>query len=139
MTYAEIKQVLSVLPIHGCVDFILNRCVTGIPLEKRPIHLVDMARDKLMIRKDGWTADFKGKYTTGKVTNKIQKTWYDKGELDKMPNNINRFIKMKEVTTLSSENSRLDILSRLSNTISLKNNIALLTDKSNATCTQTTH
>ena len=58
LTEEEIDHARRMGPSAGCERIIINRCIKGMDLEKRPIHCVDLAREKLLLKtKDGWMID----------------------------------------------------------------------------------
>lgn len=70
LTKEEIKHAKQYGPSAGCERLIENRCIKGIEKEKRPIHCVDAARAKFMLRT-------KGVWKTNVDTNKILKPAFD--------------------------------------------------------------
>lgn len=60
-TEEEKEYILKNGPTEGCYNYINKRCIEGKPIEERPIHCVDVAREKYVLRtNDNWIVDIKG-------------------------------------------------------------------------------
>ena len=60
LTEEEIRYISEKGALAGCYNLIANRCINGVELERRPLHCVDTARNKYLLRKDDdWLVDEK--------------------------------------------------------------------------------
>lgn len=72
LTDKEIRYVQDKGASVGCEQLIYDRCIEGVDVMKRPIHCVDTAREKFMLRTDGqWVNDYKGKQMMKRAHNMI--------------------------------------------------------------------
>jgi hypothetical protein len=61
VTKQEKKYILDNDPVMGCYKLIINRCITDMPKEKRPIHCTDISRNKYLVKVDDeWKTDING-------------------------------------------------------------------------------
>jgi hypothetical protein len=73
----EEKQFLSEgSGVSGCVKLLTNRCIKNIEVNKRPFHLVDVARKKYLLRTGGdWVLDIGGNKILEGVADKLKNYW----------------------------------------------------------------
>jgi hypothetical protein len=73
LTPEEIELVGDDTGIVACFKLLKSRCIDGIAIDKRPLHLVDVARKKYLIRTKGnWIHDQGGHKLIKGVTDKIK-------------------------------------------------------------------
>lgn len=62
--------------VNGCIEIFKRRCITGIEIEKRPVHCPDESRNKFMIHNENkWDIDGKGDVLLKNIYNKIRETY----------------------------------------------------------------
>jgi hypothetical protein len=73
LTEEEQQIVKDNSTISACYKLLKNRCIDGIEIDKRPIHLVDVSRKKYLIRTKGnWERDQGGHKFIKGITDKIK-------------------------------------------------------------------
>ena len=120
---SERDELYKLGPNHGCLRYIKNRCIDGISVEKRPIHCVDSARNKYLLRQNNdWIIDDNGKLLIKEAYEKIKNVYLVK--LNNMDaRNIEELnTKMKQLLTIESK-GKIKILGMLNNMVLLKNTI----------------
>lgn len=123
LTESERDELYKLGPNHGCLRYIKNRCIDGISVEKRPIHCVDSARNKYLLRQNNdWIIDDNGKLLIKEAYEKIKNVYLVK--LNNMDaQNIEELnTKMKQLLTIESK-GKIKILGMLNNMVLLKNTI----------------
>lgn len=71
ITDEELDQLRKNMVV-GSSNLITSRCIKGLSLKERPIHCVDIARHKFLLRKDNkWTIDYYGQLILNSTFNKI--------------------------------------------------------------------
>jgi Asp-tRNA(Asn)/Glu-tRNA(Gln) amidotransferase C subunit len=76
LTNEEIKFLNEDSSIEGCFKLLKNRCIDGIEIEKRPFHLVDVARKKYLIRSNGiWLQEIGGFTIIKGLNGKLKEMW----------------------------------------------------------------
>jgi hypothetical protein len=109
-------------PINGCYKLLKSRCVDGIEVSKRPLHLVDVARKKYLIRTGGnWECDFGGEKIIQGVSDKIKNVWIGNPLYDSPDMIISKSEKINEFFNNSHK-----ILAYLNDHLIIKNSIRKL-------------
>ena len=104
----------------GCYNLIKDRCITGIPLDKRPFHCVDSSRRKYMLRKnDDWLIDHMGSMILEGAYPQIRNV------LMTDPNETNIDVQNRNMSQLFDMhlNGKKKIISQLNKDTFIKNNI----------------
>jgi hypothetical protein len=118
LTEEEIKMLNDNSPIAGCYYLLKSRCIDNIEVEKRPFHLVDIARKKYLIRTNGnWLSDVGGETILNPISDKIKDVWLTRPLTDTQEQLISKIEKMNEY----GKNSK-KILDYINDHIILKNN-----------------
>ena len=61
LTKREKNHIKNFGPSAGCERIIMDRCINGIPPDMRPIHCIDVSRDKFIYKTNGeWVVDLDG-------------------------------------------------------------------------------
>ena len=108
--------------ISGCYKLLKSRCVDGIEVSKRPVHLVDVARKKYLIRTGGnWECDFGGERIIQGVSDKIKNVWIGNPLYD-TPDMV--ITKSEKITEFFNNSHK--ILAYLNDHLILKNTIRKL-------------
>jgi hypothetical protein len=116
----EIK-LIEESPISGCYNLVKNRCVNGIKIDKRPLHLVDKSRNKFAVRMDDQWITNNGDLILKGIDKKIS-SMINKYDLDNESDRENQMNILKMMLS-----NKLKILDYLSDDILLKDNAKLLT------------
>jgi len=70
----EVEYILKYGPIKGSIRTIQKRCIDNMPIEKRPLHCVDISRKKILIRIDNvWQYDINKEKLFNPIANLISK------------------------------------------------------------------
>ena len=96
LTQTEIEYIKENGPASGSQMLLNDRCVDGLKIEERPIHCVDISRNKYMLRiKDDWKIDKNAKIIMNSIVDKIKSIYNikidgteNKHELEKKLNNL---------------------------------------------------
>jgi hypothetical protein len=76
LTSEEKKFLLEESAITGCCKLLRSRCIDGIDIDKRPIHLVDPSRKKYLIHTNGeWIGEKGGDTIVDGVLRKVKNFW----------------------------------------------------------------
>lgn len=79
LTAEEISTIENMDPAPACVNLITSRCIDNIDIEKRPIHCLDTARHKYLLRTNGnWEIDMNGRRILDGSTNLIRNHFIDR-------------------------------------------------------------
>jgi Rps23 Pro-64 3,4-dihydroxylase Tpa1-like proline 4-hydroxylase len=109
----------------GCYKLLRNRCVDGIEIDKRPIHLVDPARKKYLIYTNNeWKHDDGGNMIVESVLNKVKGYW-----MVDITKDSNEVMEQKAMRMMECIRASKKILSYINEHITLKNNVGFLLKK----------
>ena len=118
LTTEEIEFLMEEPTVNGCYRLLKSRCIDGIEIDKRPIHLVDVSRKKYLIRTKGdWTQDVGGFKILEALIDNLGHIWAT------MPGKDNQdmlFIKSQKLLELNNNGHK--VLNYLNDYIVLKNN-----------------
>lgn len=101
LTQQELKDIRKKGALIGSIQFIKNRCINNLSVEKRPIHCIDMSRHKFMCREnDAWIIDEKGERLLRATFDKIAEAFPIKSlnKKDNEKDNKNNEIKLIKLT-----------------------------------------
>jgi hypothetical protein len=109
----------------GCYKLLRSRCVDGIEIDKRPIHLVDPARKKYLIfTNNEWKRSIGGDEIVEGVLNKVKGYW-----MANILEDSNEVMEQKAMRMMECINASNKILSFINEHFTLKNNVGSLLKK----------
>ena len=125
MNQIEKDEIYRLGPNQGCIKYIKNRCIDNISVEKRPIHCVDSARNKYLLRENGsWIID-NGEKILKEAYKNIKNVYLIKFSDNNYIQKIDELNdKMKQLVVIETK-GKVKVLGILNNLIMLKNNIDL--------------
>jgi hypothetical protein len=122
LTEDEKKMISEESVINGCYKLLMGRCINNIEIDMRPMHLVDEARKKYLLRSNGnWITDKGGEKIMEHVKNKLKGLYTSDTEKDS-----NNVIQEKNMKLMELFSSKISILPFINEFIILKNNKLLL-------------
>ncbi len=127
LTDAETQCMIDHGGEEGCYNLIVTRCIDGIALEKRPIHCVDGARQKFLLRNDDtWEIDSKGEKIINTIYPKIVKACAPKPIKDETE--LKKFNEQHHRMNRFASGGDKRVIKRLAKKTLLKNNVKELDD-----------
>ena len=127
LTDAETQCMIDHGGEEGCYNLIVTRCIDGIALEKRPIHCVDGARQKFLLRNDDtWEIDSKGEEIINTIYPKIVKACAPKPIKDETE--LKKFNEQHHRMNRFASGGDKRVIKRLAKKTLLKNNVKELDD-----------
>lgn len=128
LTEQETKDLSKLDPLAGSIYMIQSRCIDGLDIKKRPIHCLDTARDKYLLRtEDRWVVDHKARKIFAKVSHHIYKHYL----LDptNKKNSIDKIIKnQQQLMNMEGKSGQRKLIKDLNDKVYIKN-IKLEDDK----------
>lgn len=121
LTDKEKKKLDELEPLSGSIYVIENRCITDMDVKKRPIHCLDTARDKYLLRtNNAWVVDHKAKKIFSKVSSHIYKHYLldpqdPKYTIDEILKNQQQLIRME------GKSSQIKLMKDLNDKVYIKN------------------
>lgn len=121
LTDVEKSKLDELEPLSGSIYVIENRCITDIDVKKRPIHCLDTARDKYLLRtNNAWVVDHKAKKIFSKVSSHIYKHYLldpqnPKYSIDEILKNQQQLIHME------GKASQIKLMKDLNDKVYIKN------------------
>jgi hypothetical protein len=122
LTADEKQFLLQDSAASGCYKLIRSRCIDGIEIDKRPIHLVDVARKKYLVHTKGeWTRENGGHTIVKGVMDKVREFW-----IADVNNDSKEVMELKAMRMMEYIQESNKIMNYVNDYITLKNNVGSL-------------